>query len=252
MVSLHTLIETLDDWMQPELFNDYAPNGLQVEGRTKIQRIAVGVTASAQVIEEAIQWEADALLVHHGYFWRGEANILIGMKARRLKRLFENDMSLIAYHLPLDCHPEFGNNKTLLDQIGLQDGQPIASENGLMWSVELEPKTSLAGLSNLIATRLDRPPLIVPSPLGLSELRRLVICTGGAQDYLLKAHAFGADVYLSGEISERTTHEAREMGVHYIAAGHHATERYGVQALARKLQLQFNIQMKFFDDYNPA
>ena len=252
MTSLHTLIETLDNWMRPDLFDDYAPNGLQVEGRGQIHRIALGVTASAQVIEEAVNWKADALLVHHGYFWRGESPSLTGMKGRRLKRLFENQMSLIAYHLPLDCHSEFGNNKALLDQIGLQGGLPIASENGLMWSVELEPKTSLRALSNLIADKLKREPLVIRSPIGPSELCRLVLCTGGAQDYLTKAHTFGADVYLSGEISERTTHEARELGVHYIAAGHHATERYGVQELARKLELQLGLQTMFFDDHNPA
>ena len=252
MTSLHTLIDTLDNWMRPDLFDDYAPNGLQVEGRGQINRIAVGVTASAQVIEEAVNWKADALLVHHGYFWRGESPNLTGMKGRRLKRLFENQMSLIAYHLPLDCHSEFGNNKALLDQIGLQGGLPIASENGLMWSVELKPKTSLSALSNLIATKLNREPLVISSPIGSSDLCRLVLCTGGAQDYLTKAHALGADVYLSGEISERTTHEARELGVHYIAAGHHATERYGVQELARKLELQLGLQTMFFDDHNPA
>ena len=252
MVSLHTLVETLDNWMRPDLFDDYSPNGLQVEGHAEVRRIAMGVTASAQVIEEAVEWEADALLVHHGYFWRGESPNLTGMKGRRLKRLFENQISLIAYHLPLDCHPEFGNNKTLLDQLGLHDGLPIASENGLMWSVNMKTKTSLTEHSNLIATKLDREPLVVQSPLILPEICQLIVCTGGGQHYLTKAHALGADVYLSGEISERTTHEAREMGIHYIAAGHHATERYGVQALGRKVQLLLGLETMFFDDDNPA
>ena len=252
MTSLHTLIQTLDDWMQADSFKDYAPNGLQVEGRERIQKLALGVTASADVIEQAAFWGADALLVHHGYFWKNESPTLTGMKGRRIRALVQKQMSLIAYHLPLDCHPEFGNNKTLLDQLELSGGIPIEGEGGLLWSVPLDGQFTLDQLATQVGSRLDRIPLVIESPHTRSLLNRLVVCTGGAQDYLSKAQLHGADVFLSGEISERTTHEARELGVHYIAAGHHATERYGVQALGAKIQNDLALEVAFFDDHNPA
>ena len=250
--SLHTLIQTLDDWMQADSFKDYAPNGLQVEGRDHIHKLALGVTASADVIEQAVAWGADALLVHHGYFWKNEPATLTGIKGRRIRALLENQMSLLAYHLPLDCHPEFGNNKTLLDQLDLPGGSPIEGEGGLLWSVALDGKLTLDQLAARIASRLNRPPLVIQSSRAKDRLDRMIICTGGAQDYIAKAQRYGADIYLSGEISERTTHEARELGVHYIAAGHHATERYGVQALGSKIKLDMGLEIAFFDDHNPA
>ena len=252
MTSLHTLIQTLDNWMKADSFEDYAPNGLQVEGQGSVDKLALGVTASADVIEQAAVWGADALLVHHGYFWKNESPTLSGMKGHRVRALFENQISLIAYHLPLDCHPEFGNNKTLLDQLDLSGGTPIEGEGGLLWSVPLGGQFTLPQLAAEVASRLNRTPLVIESPRAPKTLNRLVVCTGGAQDYLSKAKLYGGDVYLSGEISERTTHEARELGVHYISAGHHATERYGVQALGAKVQQEFGIEVAFFDDHNPA
>ena len=252
MTSLHTLIQTLDNWMKADSFEDYAPNGLQVEGQGSVDKLALGVTASADVIEQAAVWGADALLVHHGYFWKNESPTLSGMKGRRVRALFENQISLIAYHLPLDCHPEFGNNKTLLDQLDLSGGTPIEGEGGLLWSVPLSGQFTLPQLAAKVASRLNRTPLVIESSRAPKSLNRLVVCTGGAQDYLSKAKLHGGDVYLSGEISERTTHEARELGVHYISAGHHATERYGVQALGAKVQQEFGIEVAFFDDHNPA
>lgn len=252
MTSLHTLIQTLDNWMKADSFEDYAPNGLQVEGQRSVDKLALGVTASADVIEQAAVWGADALLVHHGYFWKNESPTLSGMKGHRVRALFENQISLIAYHLPLDCHPEFGNNKTLLDQLDLSGGTPIEGEGGLLWSVPLSGQFTLPQLAAEVASRLNRTPLVIESPRAPKTLNRLVVCTGGAQDYLSKAKLYGGDVYLSGEISERTTHEARELGVHYISAGHHATERYGVQALGAKVQQEFGIEVAFFDDHNPA
>ena len=150
MTSLHTLIETLDDWMQPNAFKDYAPNGLQVEGQLEVQKLALGVTASAEVIEQAVAWGADALLVHHGYFWKNEAQTLTGMKGQRVRLLMEHNLSLIAYHLPLDCNPEFGNNKSLLDQIGFTNGKPIDGDDGLLWSVELDGQYSLSELASKV------------------------------------------------------------------------------------------------------
>ena len=250
--SLHTLIQTLDDWMQADSFKDFAPNGLQVEGRDVIRKLALGVTASADVIKQAVGWGADAILVHHGYFWKNESPTLTGIKGHRIRALLENQMSLIAYHLPLDCHPEFGNNKTLLDQLDLPDGSPIDGEGGLLWSVALDGQLTLDQLADRIASRLNRPPTVIQSPRAKVRLERMIVCTGGAQDYITKAQRYGADIYLSGEISERTTHEARELGVHYIAAGHHATERYGVQALGSKINQTMGLETAFFDDHNPA
>lgn len=252
MTSLHTLTQTLDAWMRPNEFNDYAPNGLQVEGRSEIAKLALGVTASLDVIEAASAWGADALLVHHGYFWRNESVTLTGMKGRRVRRLFESGMSLLAYHLPLDCHSEFGNNVTLLKTLGFEKMQPVAGEAGLMWEAELPDVLSIRALGEHVGSVLDRAPLVVESPTGAVRVSRIMVCTGGAQDYLAKAAGAGAEVYLSGEISERTTHEARELGVHYIAAGHHATERYGVQALGQKVAAELGIEVAFFDDLNPA
>ena len=213
MTSLHTLIQTLDNWMEADSFKDYAPNGLQVEGQGSVDKLALGVTASADVIEQAAVWGADALLVHHGYFWKNESPTLSGMKGHRVRALFENQISLIAYHLPLDCHPEFGNNKTLLDQLDLSGGTPIEGEGGLLWSVPLNGQFTLPQLAAEVASRLNRTPLVIESPRAPKSLNRLVVCTGGAQGYLSKAECHGGEVYLSGEISARTTHGACELGV---------------------------------------
>ena len=252
MISLHTLLETLDGWMRPGDFQDYAPNGLQVEGRQEITRLALGVTASADVIDQAVAWNADALLVHHGYFWRNEPITLTGMKGARVRRLMQHNLSLLAYHLPLDCHPEFGNNIALLQHLGWTDCEALAGEAGLMWVAHFAEPMTPSEVSAHLAHALNRAPLCVESALGPKQIERLVVCTGGAQDYLVRAHRAGADAYLSGEISERTTHEARELGVHYFAAGHHATERYGVQALGQKIANQWPLEVAFFDDHNPA
>lgn len=252
MTSLHTLLQRLDDWMQPSLFRDYTPNGLQVEGRDSVARLALGVTASADVIDQSVAWGADALLVHHGYFWKRESPALTGIKGQRVRKLIQNQISLLAYHLPLDCHSEFGNNKTLLDQLGLHGGKPVEGENGLMWSIFLDSDQTLDSLAKRVAEKLGRDPLVIESSRANKSISHLVVCTGGAQDYLNKAYMYGADVYLSGEISERTTHEARELGVHYIAAGHHATELYGVQALGEKISRELDLEVCFFDDHNPA
>jgi len=238
--------------MQPSTFIDHAPNGLQVEGRDSVARLALGVTASADVIDQSVAWGADALLVHHGYFWKRESPALTGIKGQRVRKLIQNQISLLAYHLPLDCHAEFGNNKTLLDQLGLHGGKPVEGENGLMWSIFLGPDQTIDSLAKRVAEKLGRDPLVIESSKGNKSISHLMICTGGAQDYLNKAYMYGADVYLSGEISERTTHEARELGVHYIAAGHHATERYGVQALGEKISRELDLEVCFFDDHNPA
>jgi dinuclear metal center YbgI/SA1388 family protein len=246
----------LNGVLQVGKFRDYCPNGLQVEGRRKIERIATGVTASLAFLEAALEWGADAVLVHHGYFWKNEAAAITGHKHRRLRALLANDLNLFAYHLPLDAHPEFGNNVQLGERLGLivdsriaGDGSP-GGETDLICMATLPMPLALEGLTALVHRTLDREPLVIGDPDW--EIRRIAWCTGGAQGYFEAAIAAGADVYLSGEISEPTTHLARESGVAYIAAGHHATERYGVQALGAHLADTFDVQHLFIDIDNPV
>jgi len=232
-------------------FRDYCPNGLQVEGRAGIRSMVSGVTASLALIEAAIAAGADAILVHHGYFWRGEDARVVGQKHKRLKLLLAHDINLYAYHLPLDMHPELGNNAQLAGQLGLTaDGR--FGEDGLGWiGAPADPAIkSVADLAGLIESRLGRAALVIGDPR--QALGRVGWCTGAAQNLLADAIAAGAGTYLSGEISEPTVHLAREAGVTYIACGHHATERYGVQALGAHLAGKFGISHRFVDIANPV
>ncbi len=228
-------------------FDDYCPNGLQVEGRAEVATIVSGVTASQALIEAAAQARADLLLVHHGYFWRGEAMPLTGIKGRRVRTLFAAELSLLAYHLPLDAHPELGNNRQLGLRLGL-DPQPPA--DGLLWSADLAGPLSSAELAARVESVLGRTPLLVGP--AQAPLHRVAWCTGAAQGMLGQAAEAGCDAFISGEISEQTVHEARELGILYIAAGHHATERYGVQALGEELATRFVLQHRFIDIDNPV
>lgn len=239
----------LGEFLQVPVFRDYCPNGLQVEGRAEIRRIVSGVTASAALIDAAIAAGADALLVHHGYFWRGEDARITGIRRRRIGRLIENNLNLYAYHLPLDAHPEVGNNATLGRELGLAISAR-GGDNDLVVMAEAPAGLTVADFAATVGKRLGREPLVVGE--GASPLRRVAWCTGGAQGYFEQAIAMGADAYLSGEISEQTVHLARESGVAYIAAGHHATERYGVQALGEHLAGRFGIEHRFIDIDNPA
>ncbi|WP_323744874.1 Nif3-like dinuclear metal center hexameric protein [Noviherbaspirillum soli] len=230
---------------------DFSPNGLQVEGRDRIASIVTGVTASAALIDAALAEGADAILVHHGYFWRGEDGRITGIRRQRLKRLLANDVNLFAYHLPLDVHPELGNNAQLGRQLGLS-AQSRFGENDLGWlGVPEDAAVSTVGdLARLIGQRLGRSPMVIGDagqPLG-----QVGWCTGAAQGYLDDAIAAGAGTYLSGEISEQTVHLARETGVAYLACGHHATERYGIQALGQHLAGRFGIGHRFIDIDNPV
>jgi dinuclear metal center YbgI/SA1388 family protein len=230
---------------------DYCPNGLQVEGKMQIRSIVTGVTASLALIEAAIEAGADAILVHHGYFWRGEDQRVIGTKQKRLKQLLTNDINLFAYHLPLDMHPELGNNAQLARQLGLR---PLGrfGEDNLGWLGEVEDAAiaTVSDLAQWIETRLDRTPLVIGDPH--QTLGRIGWCTGAAQNLLGDAIAAGADVYLSGEISEPTVHLARESNAVYIACGHHATERYGIQALGAEVSREFGVAHRFIDIPNPV
>ncbi|HET8707949.1 MAG TPA: Nif3-like dinuclear metal center hexameric protein [Pseudomonadales bacterium] len=246
------LEQYLDGLLKPALFRDYCPNGLQVEGRTEVKKIATGVTASQKFIDAAIAAGADTLLVHHGYFWRGEDERVIGMKQRRLKALLTHELNLIAYHLPLDAHAEFGNNAQLAKRLGitisgtLERGNPAAPGN----VGQLDSPLSAAEFSERIARVLKRPPLHIAGSDRM--IQNVAFCTGAAQDFIVKAAELGADAYLSGEISERTVHEAEELGLHYFACGHHATERYGAQSLGEHLAERFGLDVVFLDIENPV
>jgi len=232
-------------------FRDYCPNGLQVEGRAQINTLVSGVTASLALLEAAIDHGADAIVVHHGYFWRGEDQRVIGQKQRRLKLLLENDVNLFAYHLPLDMHIELGNNAQLARQLGLKADARFG-EDDLGWlgvTVDASLKT-VGEFAQHIERQLGRTPLLIGDPD--QKLGRIGWCTGAAQGYLGDAINAGANVYLSGEISEPTVHLARESGVAYLACGHHATERYGVQALGEHVAQQFGIAHHFIDIDNPV
>lgn len=252
MVERDLLVVACENKLSASHFNDFTLNGLQVEGRGHVQRVLTGVTACQALLDEAVAWEADAVIVHHGYFWKNEPVALTGMKQRRIKTLFSHDINLLAYHLPLDAHPELGNNAQLAKRMGWQferclDGEP---GEGLLWLGNTAP-TSLSALSQRVARELKREPLVIEAA-GVDDIERVAWCTGGAQDMIAQAYEGGAQLFLSGEISERTTHLAREMGIHYMAAGHHATERYGVQALGKWLAAEFGVEHRFVDIDNPA
>jgi len=243
------LVEYLDELLQPAKFRDYCPNGLQVEGRAEVTRIVAGVTASQALLDAAVARGADAVLVHHGYFWKGEDGRVTGIRRQRLKTLLGYDINLFAYHLPLDAHPKLGNNAQLASRLGWQpDGR--FGEQDIAWLGQVATPTTAGRLAAEIAGGLARQPLLIGDPQ--RPLRRLGWCTGGAQGYFEQAIALGVDAFISGEISEQTVHLARESGVAYLACGHHATERYGVAALAAHLAAQCGLQCEFVDVDNPV
>ncbi|CAH2782883.1 MAG: GTP cyclohydrolase 1 type 2 homolog YbgI [uncultured Paraburkholderia sp.] len=239
----------LNNLLETARFKDYCPNGLQVEGQRKINKLATGVTASVAFLEAALDWNADAVLVHHGYFWRNEALQITGRKHARLKLLLANDLNLFAYHLPLDDHPEFGNNA----QIGVKMGwigDARFGENDFGWLATLSMPITLSHLTAEIEQTLGRAPLVFGDPDW--ELRRVAWCTGAAQGMFDAAISAGADVYVTGEVSESVMHTSAESGVAFVAAGHHATERFGVQAVGKHLSEQFDIEHLFIDIPNPV
>ena len=237
----------LDGLLNAGRFRDYCPNGLQVEGRAEVRRIVCGVTASQALLEAALAADADALLVHHGYFWRGEDGRIAGIRRARLKTLLENDLSLFAYHLPLDAHAELGNNAQLAVRMGWTvEGRFAEQDVGFLGSTG----GTAQELAEKLAFKLGRLPLLVGD--AARPVKLVAWCSGGAQDYFEQAIAAGADAYVSGEISEQTVHLAQESGVPYLAAGHHATERYGVQALGAHLAERFGIECRYVEIDNPV
>lgn len=249
MIKINELVDYTGQILQIERFRDYCPNGLQVEGRSEVRKIVSGVTASMALLEAAHAAKADMVLVHHGYFWRNEDARVVGIKRARLKFLLEHDMSLVAYHLPLDAHAELGNNVQLGRVMGVAiDGW--AGETSIVAHGTLQSAMSLKGLGEHLNHVLHREPLLIGD---LDKpIKRIAWCTGAAQDYLEHALNLDVDAFISGEVSEQTVHLARESGVAYIAAGHHATERYGVQALGEHLANRFNLEHCFVDIDNPV
>ncbi len=265
-ITAQALVQFCDEYLSSDAFKDYAPNGLQVDSGRPINNIVTGVTACEALIDAAIAAKADAIMVHHGYFWKGEPEPIVGMKAQRIRKLIHNGISLIAYHLPLDAHPVIGNNAKLAEMLGL-------TINGALYPHEAHPVGNIAtctpqsaeSLTATITQTLGRVPLHISSGYSHSTdsasslstttaktIKRVGLCTGGAQDMIEQAAAMGCDAYISGEISERTTHSARELGIDYFAAGHHATERGGIQALGELVAQHFGISVTFIDIDNPA
>ena len=251
MIELKTLQAYCHDLLEVDRFQDYCPNGLQVAGRETVQRLITGVTASQALIDAAVARQADAILVHHGWFWRGEDPCIVGMKHRRLATLLQHGISLLAYHLPLDAHPVHGNNAQLALRLGLSvEGRfgPETPQLGLYGGLpEAETGDDFAAR---IERALDRAPLHVAARD--RPVRTVAWCSGAAQSYIEAAVALGVDAFLTGEASEQTVHVARECGIHFYAAGHHATERDGARALGEHLAAEFGLEVEFVDIPNPV
>ena len=240
----------LNALLEPQRFQDFAPNGLQVEGREQIDIVVSGVTASQALLNAAIALKADAVLVHHGYFWRSEDPCLVGMKGRRVQTLMQADINLFAYHLPLDCHMELGNNAGLGRALGVPQFGPLIPEEPTLpvFVGELPEVLSQVQVAESLSKELGRQVLSE----GDRAIRRIAWCTGGGQGYIDKAADAGADLFVTGEVSEQTIHIARERDIGFIAAGHHATERFGVQSVGSWLSRELGVAHHFVDDDNPA
>ncbi len=249
MIPLTKLLNYCHERLNTDAFDDYCPNGLQVEGGSEVRHIVTGVTASLALIQAALEAGADTLLVHHGYFWTNEPAPLVGMKGRRIRLLLQNELNLLAYHLPLDAHPELGNNLRLGELMGCKLAAPVVP-GGLLWGGEFKKPLSANQLGDLLSQKLDRVPLLVTG--GEHPVQRLAWCTGGAQSMIEQAADLDFDAYITGEVSESTVHIARERGIHFYAAGHHATERYGIQALGEELASKFDLQHEFIEIPNPV
>jgi len=253
MAQLNSIVEYCNDLLRINEFSDYCPNGLQVEGGNEVKKLICGVTACQDLIEAAIEKQADMILVHHGYFWKNEDAVITGIKRKRIQCLLEHGISLLAYHLPLDAHPDLGNNMTLAQKLKLNvEGYALQGPaKGLLWNGALTSTINADELAAHIEKQLKRKPLHLPDASN-KPIKTIGWCTGGAQHYIEEAAAMGLDAFISGEVSEQTFHLAKELDIHYFAAGHHATESYGVQALANNLSITFAIETEFVDIANPV
>ncbi len=248
-MNINALIHYTQQLLQVERFKDYCPNGLQVQGTSEIQKIVTGVTASMALLQAAHEAQADLILVHHGYFWRNEDPRVIGIKRNRLAFLLQHDMNLAAYHLPLDAHASLGNNVQLGNLLGFEL-EGFVGDPAIIAYGQLKQAVDLQTLSTHIETTLGRTPLTIGDPQ--KKVQKIAWCTGAAQSYIENAIELGVDVFISGEISEQTTHLALESGVSYISAGHHVTERYGIKALGEHLAEKFQLSHQFIDIENPV
>lgn len=245
----NTELETqLNNKLNTAAFQDYAPNGLQVEGRQEVRRIVTGVTASQALLDAAVEQKADAILVHHGYFWKNEPVVVRGMKRNRLKTLLTNDINLYGYHLPLDAHPELGNNAQLAKLLGIRG---LGEIEPLLPYGEFDTPLNAVILRGRLEKLLGRDVLHCGDHAP-ADIRRIAWCSGGGQGFIQQAADFGVDAFITGEVSEQTIHIAREMGVNFYAAGHHATERYGIKALGEWLASEHQLEVIFIDIPNPA
>lgn len=249
-IELELLLNTL---LKPEQIKDFSPNGLQVQGKDKVNKIITGVTASQALIDAAITEKADAILVHHGYFWKNEPYVIRGMKHKRIKALLDHDINLFAYHLPLDIHPTLGNNAQLAQLLNIEITGPLELGNPISVAIQGKLAEAISGtdFSELITHALSRTCLHIAPPSN-KPIRRVAWCTGGGQGYIELAAEQGIDAFITGEASEQTTHIANEMDIHFFAAGHHATERYGVKALGEYLQEHHDVDVIFVDIDNPV
>ncbi|MDC9714643.1 MAG: Nif3-like dinuclear metal center hexameric protein [Gammaproteobacteria bacterium] len=241
MINNKTLVAYCHDYLNVAAFDDYCPNGLQIEGKPDIRKIISGVSANQDLIDAAIDEKVDALFVHHGFFWKNEAPEIIGIKKNRIKALLEHDINLFAYHLPLDAHTTVGNNIQLAQRLDIKNPEPIGDT--LVWQGEID--MTLSQLSNTIEQALNRAPLVFGDDN--KSLKRIAWCTGGAQSYIEHAINIGADCFITGEVSEQIPAIAKENNIAFISAGHHATERYGVQALCQHLSQQFDLEHQFVE-----
>lgn len=243
----------LEQLLKPSQIKDYAPNGLQIQGQDQITKIVTGVTASQSLIDRAIEEKADAIIVHHGYFWKNESYVIRGMKHKRIKALLDNDINLFAYHLPLDIHPTLGNNAQLAKLLNIEVTGSLELGNPLSVAIQGELPDIYSGekLAQFINSKLNRICLHI-APSSNKPIKTIAWCTGGGQDYIELAAEQGIDAFISGEVSEKTTHIAHEMDIHFFAAGHHATERYGVKALGEHIATEHGIDVVFVDIDNPV
>jgi dinuclear metal center YbgI/SA1388 family protein len=252
MINRSEFVKYLNDTLKPWQIKDYCPNGLQVEGAEYIKKVVTGVTASQALIEAAIEQGADTILVHHGYFWKGEDQTIRGMKKQRLKRLLEHDINLLAYHLPLDIHPQYGNNAQLAKKLGItiEGGLEADIKTSVAMTGRLDKPQSASEFAATIEVVLGRKPLV--NSVNSDKIETIALCTGGGQSYIDMAGEQGFDAYLTGEASEKTIHSSREMNIHFFGAGHHATERYGVKSLGEHLAEKFSLEVTFIDIDNPV
>jgi len=251
MATLQEILQWCNDTLKTQEFKDYAPNGLQIEGNSEVKKILCAVTASHEAIDAAIAQQADLLLVHHGYFWKGEAYPITGMRGKRIKALIKNDISLMAYHLPLDSHPILGNNAAIAEILELENIEALdASERHPIGNIGyLKHAISPEAFKEILTERLGFNTIHLKADK--KTIQKVGFCTGAAQDFISKAAEQDCDAYISGEVSERTYYEAKELDVHYYACGHHATERYGVQRLGQAISEQFNLEYSYFELNNP-